>query len=229
VSAIHSVNTNTRGITYKFHTKLKVIAHSHLRQDPIDLSDDIKGIIVGKNIKGTGQANISLTPAMNYLNHLGPNDYINAYVDRADGRGWTRLFFGLIDRIEESYSIGDKGSPITTYTLLCSDFAKIFDKSQYYNNPAIVGRDDVFTREIGNPFAHIALYSNGLLIQGMPSDVVTQIAIALVGFSGQFTLPDSYSLAVRNSTLVGENRTQRLNLAQSLMSPQSVAGLAASG
>lgn len=228
MSAIHEAPQHS-GAYQKQHTKIKVIVHSHQKLDPIILNDDVVQALLSKNIKGVGQCRLTVVPRVNFLNLLGPNDYVNVYFDKSDGRGWVRTFFGLIDRVEEDWSVSENGTPSTHYVLVCSDFMKIFDKTQYYTNPHLSGRDDFVNQGIGRYDASIALLSNGLLVQGSPPDTVAQIIFALLGFSGQFTTPDSYLSAISNTKIIGQNRQLRLNFAEALMSNDSVASLGPGG
>jgi len=228
MSAIHD-GPRLPGALTKLHTSIKLLVHSHNRLEPYNLSGDVLSVNLGKTIKGVGQATIELPPRVNYLNTLGPDDYVNIYFNKGDGKGWVRTFFGLIDRVEESSSVAEDGTPTTRYYLICSDFMKIFEKTQYYTNPHLNSRDDFVGDSIGNPLAHISIMSNGLLMNGGPADVVAQVIFSLLGFSGQFTLPDSYVSAFQNTGVLDENRSLRLNFAEALMTDQQQSGLGPSG
>lgn len=228
MSAIHE-GTRLTGSVTKLHTSAKVLVHSHNRTEAYNLSDDVWSIQTGKNIKGVGQANIALVPRINFLNYLGPNDYVNIYFNKHDGHGWVRTFFGLIDRIEEDYSVSEQGEPTTTYHLICSDFAKIFDTTEYYTNSHLHGHDVFSNAAVGNLLPALAIRTQGLLLTGGPAEMVTQIIFTFLGFSQQFTLPESYASAITNTAILSQNRGLRLNFAESLMNESQIQGLGEGG
>lgn len=228
MSAIHD-GPRLVGSTRKHHSSAKVIVHSHNRQEPYDLSDDVWSIQTGKTIKGVGQANITLVPRINFLNAIGPNDYVNIYFDKHDGKGRVRTFFGLVDRIEEEYSVSDTGEPITNYHIICSDFAKIFESTEYYTNPHLHTHDSFVNSSIGNLLPKLAIRTQGLLLQGGPADMVTQIIFTFLGFSQQFTLPESYASAITNTSVLDENRGLRLQTAESLLNETQIQGIGEGG
>jgi len=218
MSAIHE-GPRLIGPFRKQHTKVKAIIHSHNRPEPYDITDDVFNCTTGKNIKGVGQANLACVPRINYLNHISPNDYVNIYFDKSDGHGWVRTFFGLVDRVEEGFEVTEEG-PSTVYYIICSDFTKIFDKTEYYTNPSWHTDDSFLNSSVGAMLPKMSIRSQGLLIQGGPSELVTQIIFALLGFSQQFKLPDSYVSAIQNTSLVDENRRLRIQTAEAVMTEE---------
>lgn len=175
-----------------YHTQIKVIVHSHNNPDPIELSDDVNSCNIAKNIKGTGRANLSIVPRINLLNNVFPNDVVNIYFNRGDGQGWTRTFFGFVDRIEEEYTVDQKGVPKSLYHLVCSDWSKVLDKTEIYNNPAFAGRTDIsrdITQDGGANFAHLF---KGIKLTGTPPDQVLNLLLLQLSFAEQWILPKSY-------------------------------------
>ena len=227
MSAIHE-GPRLIGPFRKQHTKVKAIIHSHNRPEPYDISDDVFNCTTGKNIKGVGQANLACVPRINYLNHIGPNDYVNIYFDKSDGHGWVRTFFGLVDRVEEGFEVTEEG-PRTVYYIICSDFTKIFEKTEYYTNESWHTEDSFFNNTIGSLLPGVAIRSQGLLIHGGPAELVSQIIFALLGFSQQFTLPDSYVSAIQNTAVIDENRQLRINTAEAVMSAEQLNALGDTG
>jgi len=178
----------------RYRTRIKCIVHSHNSASIIDLSNSVVRISSNKTIKSVGTLNIGLTAERNWLNVIFPNDHINLYVDRADGQGWTRLFYGFIDNIEEDTSVDAKGIPLTTYALACSDFQKAFEKTQIYFNPHVASRADFNGGFIGTPnIGGLGLMTRGIRINGSPADLVTNVTLLLMGFGTQFILPPSYN------------------------------------
>lgn len=224
MSAIIKDNSNTSirnwGIA-KYQVTVQVLVHSHSGNAPIYLSQDCTNISMSKNGKGAGQATLSLTASKNYLNILFPNDYINIYVDVGDGRGWTRTFFGLIDRIEETYSTDDSGTPTTTYEVACTDFTKIVARTEVYFNPQISLRRDLNGLPFGTlNVGGLALMTSGIVVFGSPDTIVTTNLILTLGFGSQFAMPASYPVP---SAIIRQARADRqraaLRLVQSKISP----------
>lgn len=180
----------------RYHTRCRVIVASHEGDDAeIFLSDDVVSINTSKTTKEMGSMSITLTASQNYQNILFPDDYINVYFDIGDGRGFTRTFFGLIDRVEENYSVGDTGMPTTVYQVTCSDFQKVFEKTFLYFNSHLIGRPD-FLPDFGSPnVGGLALMTKGILVAGSPSDIVQNMVLLMLGFGTQFVLPKSYRAA----------------------------------
>lgn len=178
----------------RYRTRVKVLISSHNSDAVIDLSNSIINLGSSKTLKSVGSFNMALTGDKNWLNVVFPNDYINVYVDRADGQGWTRLFFGFVDQIEESRQVDSNGIPNTVYSISCSDFQKAFEKTQIYFNPHVAARADFSGGFVGTPnIGGLALLSRGVRQNGSPADLVTNVILLLMGFGTQFILPTSYN------------------------------------
>jgi len=183
----------------RYKTRCKVLVDSHNAganqgaDRTVEITDDVYAVETGKTIKGAGNATISLTPSENYLNLIFPNDYVNIYFDIGDGSGWTRTFFGMVDRIEESYTVASTGVPSTTYRIVCTDFHKAFEKTNIYFNPHMAGRKDFQEYDFasGN-IGGLTLMSKGIVVGGAPSDIIENVILLLIGFGTQFMLPTSY-------------------------------------
>lgn len=189
----------------RYRTRFKILVHSHNSNNVIDLSKSVVRVNTNKNVKSVGSLSLDLTADRNWLNFIYPNDYINVYVDRADGQGWVRLFYGFVDQIEESTAVGGDGIPLTTYSLSGSDFQKAFEKTQIYFNPHVASRADFNGGFVGTPnIGGLGLMTRGVRINGSPADLVTNITLLLLGFGSQFILPTSY-----NPRLVDRIRAQR--------------------
>ncbi|NJL53736.1 M23 family metallopeptidase [bacterium] len=146
----------------------------------------------------------ALTGDRNWFNIIYPNDYVNVYVDRADNQGWTRLFFGFIDHIEQIISI-EEHHPSTVYSIQCSDFQKALERTQIYFNPHVAAREDFSGGFVGTPnIGGLALMTRGIRMNGSPADLALNVMLLLLGFGGQFVLPTSY-----NPRLASRLRQQR--------------------
>lgn len=203
------------GLTH-YHTSVKVEVASHNSPERVDVSADVWSCSVGKTIKGAGRANISLVAGRNFLNLLFPDDYVNIYFDIGDGQGWTRVFFGLIDRIEEAYDVSEAGVPSTVYHVICTDFTKVFDKTFVYFNPALRNRADWINSDFsqGN-IGGLAALSRGLVLSGSPADIVQNFILVMLGFGTQMVLPESYRPRVSDEFRTSRRRfiTDQLNSA----------------
>ena len=189
----------------RYRTTVKVVVHSHNSNNPIDISNSIVRFGTNKMLKSVGSLQLGLTAERNWLNLIYPNDHINFYVNRGDGQGWTRLFYGFVDSIEESYSVDANGVPLTVYSLTCSDFQKAVEKTQIYFNPHVASRADFNGGFIGTPnIGGLGLMTRGVAMNGNPADLVINIMLLLMGFGTQFLLPTSY-----NPRLADRIRQQR--------------------
>ncbi len=190
----------------RYHTTCKVRIHSHVNGS-FDVSQDVIGIGASKNIKGTGNATVTLVGSHNFLNMVHPNDYINIYINVGDGEGFTRLFFGYVDVIREKYSVDDSGVPTTVYILKCSDFQKAFEKTHIYFNPHMSGREDFGGEQFGTiNIGGVALMTKGIQASGSPANVIQNLIMMLFGFGTQFVLPGGYGAG---TAVVNDNRTNR--------------------
>jgi len=190
----------------RYKTRCKVLIDSHNNDSTMDISADVYAVETSKTIKGPGNATLSVIPGENYLNSIFPNDYINIYFDIGDGSGWTRTFFGFVDRVEETYTVGKGGAPSTTYRIVCTDFYKAFERTQVYFNPQISGRPEFEAFDFAAPnIGGLPLMSKGIQVGGAPSDIIENVILLLIGFGTQFRLPSSYKPARQN-----ELRLQRI-------------------
>ncbi len=177
----------------RYHTKIKVLVHSHLSPYPIDVSSYVEACNVSKTLKGAGKAQVTLVASRNFMNEIYPNDYINVYFDIGAGGGWVRTFFGFVDRVSETYAVSDNGTPMSRYILACSDFQKAVEQTQIYFNPHLANRRDLVATFVGaNNIGGLQLMMSGLTVTGSPADVVQSVILTLLGFGSQFILPSSY-------------------------------------
>lgn len=177
----------------RYRTKLKIIINSHQTDKPIDVSASVISYNSSKNIKSVGQLSFALVGDQNWFNVMYPNDYVNMYIDRADGNGWVRTFFGFIDHIEQTVAV-QNGRPTTIYSVQCSDFQKAFERTQIYFNPHVAAREDFRGGFIGTPnIGGLALMTRGIRMNGSPADLVLNVVLLLMGFGSQFILPTSYN------------------------------------
>lgn len=219
MSAVNDVTYVSPDSVRRYRTRCKVRVDSHhagsgQNAQPLWLYDDVIAVQTSKNLKSAGQASISLTASTNWLNFLFPGDYINVYFDLDDGEGWTRAFFGIIDRVEETYNVDQNGKPNTTYHVVCSDFQKAFDRTMIYFNPHLAGRTDLAASDFAAPnVGGLALASRGVQVGGAPSDIVQNVILITMGFGTQFVLPPTYRPGLKSRL-----RRRRAELVQGQLS-----------
>jgi murein DD-endopeptidase MepM/ murein hydrolase activator NlpD len=191
----------------KYHTTCRVIVNSHNSDEPIDVSQDVINVNTQKFIKGTGTLSITLLGSYNYLQKIHPNDYVNLYINIGDGVGWTRVFFGFVDLVKETYSVAETGEPSTHYTLACSDFQKAFEKTDIYFNAYMSQRKDFGGKNFGTTnIGGLAMMTRGITSSGSPANFIHNLTLMLLGFGTQFVLPKSCRF---NPSVLLQNRRAR--------------------
>ena len=220
--------------TIRTHTRVLVLVHSHHSEDPkqdqharqaIDLSNDTISFRTVKTIKGVGSMTLDVVPNKNYFNVIYPNDVVNLYVDPGDGRGFVRVFFGYIDKVERTEVTNDKeGSVNSMFRVVCSDFQKAFEKTIVQVNASLQDRVNLVEEEYLVTGSGTGLMTAGVKISGSPADIVENLASMLLGFGAQWVLPTGYA---RNSKVIIDNRQRRLNRAADRVPGDVLRGLAA--
>lgn len=210
----------------RYKTRCKILVDSHLGTETLVLIDDVRSVQMSKTIKGAGQATFVLVPSENYLNLIFSNDYINIYFDIGDGTGWTRTFFGLVDRVEEEYVVGKEGKPNTSYKVVCSDFHKVFERTNVYFNPHLANREEFQNYDYAKAnVAGLSLMTKGLVAGGAPPDIIQNVILQMMGFGTQFQLPPSYAPGGVQSKL----RKKRARDVVGRLSPEDAEDFVASG
>ncbi len=198
------------------NTECICFVHTHDRgpsnpSQRIDLSPYITSVTVSQHISGGGGANISL-PAVDYIEDIiAAGDIINIYfnIHRGDSdlynRGLVRTFFGYVESVSRSVSVGGIGEKITTYSLMCKDFSKAVRDTEIYNNENLImqsrgGKSGVIRKDLSTNLGGIALLSRGIAMQGTPRQIVLQNLMRFLGFGGQWALPSSYSERLPDSS-----------------------------
>ena len=211
----------------RYKTLCKVLIDSHLNPGgTIEIFEDVWSVETSKTIKGAGQATIALIPSENYLNIIFPNDVVNIYFDIGDGSGWTRTFFGFVDRVEEDYTVGNDGKPRTSYKVVCSDMVKAFERTMIYFNPHMAGRPDFQNYDFAEyNIGGSSLMTRGIVAGGSPPDIIVNIILLMMGIGNQFQLPASYSPGKVQERL----RKRRQDLVYGKLNPEALEALASSG
>jgi murein DD-endopeptidase MepM/ murein hydrolase activator NlpD len=209
MSAIHD-SSNNIGKVIQAYTKVKLEIFSHQSNKPIILTQEVSGFETSKDDKTAGTAAFALVPSKNWLNYIFPDDIVNFYIDRGDGKGLVRTFFGYVDSIRESCTRDQSGASNTTYKVNCSDFQKAFERCQVYFNQSLPSdRPDVDGKWVGAfNIGGLALASTGVAIKGSPPDALLNFIYLIMGSSGQFVLPNGLNPSPATSL-----RRQRVNYA----------------
>ena len=172
------------------NTECVVLVHTHDRgaknkSTALDLSSYITAVSTSQHITGGGMATITM-PAVDHVEDLiAAGDIINIYfnTNRNDeniyNRGRVRTFFGYINSVSKSISVGGDGSSTTTYTIGCRDFSKAVRNTEIYNNEHLAsqsrgGKKDVVRADLSTNLGGIALLNRGIALQGTPRQIVLQ-------------------------------------------------------
>jgi hypothetical protein len=210
-------------------TTCLVFVYSHINTNDldgkVDCSLDVISCQTSKAIKGGGSAAFTLVPRREYLNYIFPDDYVDIFFNPGDGRGYIRTFFGFVDRIERTITVGGNGEITTRYNVSCTDFTKAFDRTQIYFNPHIGDRSD-FLSAFSSNIAGTTLRTKGVEIAGSPADIIMNLVHVILGFGSQFALPESYP---SNKAAILSSRDARLRWLKTRLDPNIKAAIDAGG
>jgi len=179
--------------------------------DTLDISSYVNAVAIATNISGGGSGTLSLIPAFPWEDELAANDIINIYLNTNRGdesstykekdmtpkynRGNVRVFFGYIDQISKSVSIGGTGTRVTTYTMSYTSFEKAIKATEIYSNPNLAFQGDAtdtIRPDISNNLGGLILLQKGFPIAGSPRHLIIAHLFRTLGFGGQWILPQSY-------------------------------------
>ena len=198
-----------RGMNESSRTTATVLIDTHDRgshhgSQQLDISEYITQVTIDSHIAGGGAANIVLPATDYYEDIIAAGDLVNIYFDthrdndNIYNRGNVRVFFGYVDSVAKSTNVGGDGAKLTTYTILCQDFAKAIRSTEIYNNPFLSqqkgeGLTDVVREELTHNLGGLTLFAHGIAYDGTPRDVVIQNLMRCLGMGGQWVLPQHYS------------------------------------
>jgi len=179
--------------------------------DTLDISSYVNAVSIATNISGGGSGTLNLIPAFPWEDELAANDIINIYLNTNRGdesstykekdmtpkynRGNVRVFFGYIDQISKSVSIGGTGTRVTTYTMSYTSFEKAIKATEIYSNPNLAFQGDAtdtIRPDISNNLGGLILLQKGFPIAGSPRHLIIAHLFRTLGFGGQWILPQSY-------------------------------------
>jgi len=195
----------------QMHSTCRVFVASHnkgpYRDDKLkvpgqyDISDDVIDCNWDETFQGS-TCSFTLLPRRPYQEMLYPGDWVSVYVssgadmpsdfgvegdpERADEN--IRVFLGIIDAVRESTTV-QTGTGVTQVRISvnCSGINKAFDRTTIYLNPSL-GPNTAF----GQSLPGLATLVWRVPMIGSPTSLPRAIALAYLGYGGQFLLPDSY-------------------------------------
>lgn len=127
-----------------------------------------------------------------------------------------RSFFGTVDSIKPTVTISEEGSPQVRYHMACSGTQKAFDRTSVYHNPQL-GPSSLF----GSILPGLSNLMAGISMSGTPATIPRSIALAYLGFGGQFVLPQNY---VRQIASDEQRKVRIKNLIQNSLSVERALG-----
>jgi len=166
---------------------------------------------VSHHLSGGGSAIINL-PAVDFIEDIiAAGDVINIYFNTHRSNeniyniGTVRTFFGYVDSVTKSISVGLGGKKLTSYTINCKDFSKAIRYTEIYSNEHLASQSqglakNILRKDIKSNLGGIALLSKGIALQGGPRKVIVQNLLRFIGFGGQWALPTSYEERLPNSS-----------------------------
>ena len=204
-------------------TTCKVLIHRHNRENlgskyqgnkdsELDISSYVNRVAVATNIAGGGSVSMGLIAAFPWEDEIAANDLVNIYINTNRGdesgvyepgdntwrynRGNVRVFFGYVDSITKSISMGGVGTRVTSYTMECASFDKAIRATTIYSNPHLSyqgdGTPDSVRPDISNNLGGMILIQKGFPIAGSPRHLIIGHLFRTLGFGGQWLLPEKY-------------------------------------
>ena len=189
--------------------------------DILNISSYVEKLSLATNIHGGGSGTLSLIPAFPWEDDIAANDIINVYLNtnRGDERsvyerdpktgksldntwrynkGNVRVFFGYVDHVSKTTSMGGVGTRVTSYTLTFTSFDKAVKATQVYVNPNLAFQTDQTNSDpvrpdISNNLGGLILFQKGFKIAGSPRSLIISHLFRTLGFGAQWILPQAYT------------------------------------
>ncbi len=178
-------------IVHSTKVKVQVDSHNHGR---LSIDGAVKGFQYEKSIIDSGSLVLSLAPYREWRDLLAANDLVNVYIKLGVPNdpviynvGWVRLFFGYINDVRADESVDSEGKFTISFSVTCSDFQKVVEKTEIYNNPYLRSDETYGANLVGS-----YLMRMGVTDQGNPRVLVMNHLAALLGFGKQWLLPVHY-------------------------------------
>ena len=169
-----------------------------------DLTNDIISMEYEETFGGQS-CSLTLVPGKPYQEIIFPGDWISVYLGTGGyapegfgvlGRSDSptdndRILVGFIDSVKVSMNTGENGKTSVRVLIHCSGVQKAFDRTSIYYNENL-GPETLF----GAQLPGLSLVTKNVPLIGTPATIPRAIALAFMGFGGQFVLPDNYPTGV---------------------------------
>lgn len=166
-----------------------------------DLSSDVILASVSENFQGQ-QAQLTILPRKPYIEWIFPGDWVSIYLSSGANASSSfgvlgdleqedediRVFYGFVDAIRTDVRVSENGTTQVRYTMSCSGIQKAFDRTMVYYNPEL-GPKTLF----GALMPGLANILNNIYLSGTPATIPRTLALAYLGFGGQFLMPEGYA------------------------------------
>lgn len=189
-----------------------------------NLTKDLLDVQVDETFMGQ-TATITALPRRPYFHWVFPGDWISIYMstgikskpdfgvlgDPEELDDDIRVFFGFIDSIKPTVTVADNGTTIVRVAITCSGMQKAFDRTQVYHNPQL-SPSTLF----GAILPGLSNLMRGIYVSGTPASIPRSIALAYLGFGGQFVMPDTYKQQI------GDDDSRKAQIKYQLQRSQAV-------
>jgi hypothetical protein len=169
-----------------------------------ELTKSLMNVEFDETMQGQS-CSMTLVPNKPYQEIIFPGDWISIYLGTGDespegfgvlGRPDSpedndRILVGFIDSVKETVMTAE-GDGTTSVRILihCSGIQKAFERTSIYYNEAL-GPSTLF----GAQLPGLSVVTKNVPLIGTPGTIPRSIALAYLGFGGQFVLPSSYPKA----------------------------------
>lgn len=196
------------------HAVCKIFVASHHKgpyKDPgmkefgqYDLSESVIQCSTNETFQG-GSANFVLVPKRPWKSLIWPGDWVSIYFSSGANarKGFgvegdpeareesIRVFFGFIDSVGRQTATSSEGVTTVRINVACSGIQKAFDRTSIYFNKNLG-----FGSAFGSFMPGLAQVMLGIPMQGTPATIPRSLALTLLGYGGQFQMPDCYPKGV---------------------------------
>lgn len=186
----------------------------------MEISGDLFSVTTGKNMKSPGTASVVLRPRRDYLNKIFPNDVIVIYfseglrpdeVSAGKSPEYIKNFFGYVDSVRQNVATDANGAPITTVSIHCTDFQKIFNNTAIYVNAFFDPGQDEALKAFVKVWGGVQFFVSGLTPSGTPATMCNTILLNMLGFGAQWQLPQNYPVIPNMSKDITKSENDKIS------------------
>lgn len=185
------------------HSPSKKWEDKNLGPGRYELTDSVVSCSVDEGAMGT-TAQVTLVPRKPYREFIFPGDHISIYFSvngepvsdfgvvgkawRASSTDEDRVLMGVIDAVRQSTTVDrSTGAVQVRVSISCTGLNKAFTATQIYYNE-MLGPLSLF----GASLPGLSTLTKNIPLMGTPATMARAIALAYLGFGGQFLLPESW-------------------------------------